>query len=215
MPSQRTMSITQAAEIDLAYESSLRLKDSYQHMSKQVGGGDNLGFTKQDHKNYLRNKRQKALKFGEAASLERYFRSQFKENPSYYYAFQLDVEELITNIFWADARMIIDYGHFGDAISFDTTYSTNRDARPLGVFLGLNHHRETVVFGATLLFDETIESFVRLFETFLEAMSEKKPITIFTDQDAAMSAAIKEVMPETYHGLCSWHMWQNANRHLG
>jgi hypothetical protein len=38
-------------------------------MSKQVGGGDNLGFTKQDHKNYLRNKRQRALKFGEAASL--------------------------------------------------------------------------------------------------------------------------------------------------
>jgi zinc finger SWIM domain-containing protein 3 len=46
-------------------------------------------------------------------------------------------------------------------------------------------------------------------------MSEKKPITIFTDQDAAMSAAIKEVMPETYHGLCSWQMWQNANRYLG
>jgi hypothetical protein len=68
------MSITQAAEIDLAYESGLRLKDSYQLMSKQVGGGDNLGFTKQDHKNYLRNKQQKALKFGEVASLERYFR---------------------------------------------------------------------------------------------------------------------------------------------
>jgi hypothetical protein len=41
-----------------------------------------------------------------------------------------------------------------------------------------------------LLYDETIESFVWLFETFLEAMFGKKPITIFTDQDAAMSAAI-------------------------
>jgi zinc finger SWIM domain-containing protein 3 len=215
MPSQQKMSITQAAEIDLAYELGLRLKDSYQLMSKQVGGGDNLGFTKQDHKNYLCNKRQKALKFGEAANLERYFRGQLKENPSYYYAFQLDVEELITNIFGDDTRMIIDYGHFGDAITFDTTYSTNRDAWPLGVFLGLNHHRETVVFGATLLFDETTESFVWLFETFQEAMSRKKPITIFIDQDATMSAPIKEVMPETYHALCSWHMWQNANRHLG
>lgn len=53
MPSQRKRSITQASEIDLAYELGLRLKDSYQLMSKQVGGGDNLGFTKQDHKNYL------------------------------------------------------------------------------------------------------------------------------------------------------------------
>jgi zinc finger SWIM domain-containing protein 3 len=58
MPSQQKMSTTQAIEIDLAYESGLRLKDSYQLMSKQVGGGDNLGFTKQDHKNYLCNKRQ-------------------------------------------------------------------------------------------------------------------------------------------------------------
>jgi hypothetical protein len=87
MQSQRKMSITQAAEIDLAYEPGLRLKDSYKLMSKQVGGGDNLGFTKQDHKNYLRNKRQRALKFGEATSLERYFRGLLKENPSYYYAF--------------------------------------------------------------------------------------------------------------------------------
>ena len=88
---------------------------------------------------------------------------------------------MITNIFWADARMIIDYSHFGDVKTFDTTYSRNRDARPLGVFLGLNHHRETIVFGGALIYDETIESFVRLFETFLEAMSEKKPITIFID----------------------------------
>jgi zinc finger SWIM domain-containing protein 3 len=97
--SQRRMSATQAAEIDLAYESGIRLKDSYQLMSKQVGGSDNLGFTKRDHKNYLRNKRQRALKFGEAASLEKYFRHQLKESPSYFYAFQLDAEELITNIF--------------------------------------------------------------------------------------------------------------------
>jgi hypothetical protein len=88
MPSQRKMSTTQAIEIDLAYKSGLRLNDSYQLMSKQVGGSDNLGFTKQDHKNYLRNKRQRALKFGEAASLKRYFRNQLKKKKySYYYAF--------------------------------------------------------------------------------------------------------------------------------
>ncbi|XP_030937910.1 protein FAR-RED IMPAIRED RESPONSE 1-like [Quercus lobata] len=150
------------------------------------------------------------MEHGVVASLGRYFSRQLKENPSYYFATQLDCEELITNIFWADARMIIDYSHFGDVITFDTTYSTNRDARPLGVFLGLNHHRETVVFGGTLLYDETIESFV-----WLEAMFEKKPITIFTDQDTAMSTAIKIVMPKTYHALYSWYMWQNAEKHLG
>ncbi|XP_075655107.1 protein FAR1-RELATED SEQUENCE 5-like [Castanea sativa] len=214
MPSQWKVAATHAIEIDLANESGLRLKKSYELLSKQVGGYDNLGFTKQDHKNYLRTKRQRDMEHGETTSLGRYFSRQLKENPSYYFATQLDYEEVITNIFWADARMIIDYSRFGDVITFDTTYSTNRDARPLGVFLGLNHHRETVVYGGALLYDETIESFVWLFETFLEAMSEKKLITIFTDQDAAMLAAIKVVITKTYHALCSWHMWQNAEKHL-
>ncbi|KAL4614081.1 hypothetical protein ACB092_07G029500 [Castanea dentata] len=204
MPSQQNVAATHAIEIDLAYESGLRLKQSYELLSKQ-----------QDHKNYLRTKRQRDMEHGEAASLGRYFSRQLKENLSYYFATQLDYEELITNIFWANARIIIDYSHFGDVIMFDTTYSTNRDARPLGVFLGLNHHRKIVVFGGALLYDETVESFVWLFETFLEAMSEKKPITIFTDQDAAMPAAIKVVMPKTYHAFCSWHMWQNGEKHVG
>jgi zinc finger SWIM domain-containing protein 3 len=54
--------------------------------------------------------------------------------------------------------MIIDYNHFGDTIMFDTTYNTNRDARSPCVFLGLNHHKETIIFRAILLYDETIES---------------------------------------------------------
>ena len=144
MPSQRKVAATHAIEIDLAHESGLRLKQFYELLSKQVGGYDNLDFTKQDYKNYLHTKRQRDMEHGEAASLGKYFSHQIKENPSYYFATQLDYEELITNIFWADARMIIHYSHFGDVITFDTMYSTNRDTRPLGVFLGLNHHRETV-----------------------------------------------------------------------
>ena len=49
------------------------------------------------------------MEHGEATSFRRYFSHQLKENPSFYFATQLDCEELITNIFWADARMIIDY----------------------------------------------------------------------------------------------------------
>ena len=109
MPSQWKVAATHAIEIDLAHELGLRLKQSYELLSKQVSGYDNLGFTKQDHKNYLRTKRQRDMEHGAAASLRRYFSHQLKENPSYYFATQWDCEELITNIFWADARMIIYY----------------------------------------------------------------------------------------------------------
>ena len=48
------MSINQAIETNLVYESRLKLKESYQLMGKQVGGYDIFGFTKKHYKNYLR-----------------------------------------------------------------------------------------------------------------------------------------------------------------
>jgi zinc finger SWIM domain-containing protein 3 len=42
----------------------------------------------------------------------------------------------------------------------------------------------------------------------------KKPKTILTDQDAAMAKALSIVMPETFHGLCTWHIRENALRHV-
>ena len=71
-----------------------------------------------------------------------------------------------------------------------------------------------MIFGAVLMYDETFESFKWLFETFLKAHNGKQPKTIYTDQDAAMGKAIKEVFLESWHGLCIFHIMQNAVKHL-
>ncbi|EAY89425.1 hypothetical protein OsI_10932 [Oryza sativa Indica Group] len=114
----------------------------------------------------------------------------------------------------AYGQMISDYAHFGDVVSFDTTFGTNNESRPFGVFVGFNHFRETVVFGAALMYDETFDSFKWLFETFLKAHNGKHPKTIYTDQDIAMGKAIEEVFPAAWHGLCTFHISQNAAKHL-
>lgn len=111
--------------------------------------------------------------------------------------------------------MLIDYEYFGDVISLDSTYCTNSSHRPLTVFSGFNHHRKAMIFGVALLYDETVESYKWLFETFLEAHKKKMPQKIFTDQDHAMARALIEIMPEAYHGLCTWHLMQNCIKHLG
>jgi len=67
------MAATHAIEIDLAYEWGLRLKQSYELFSKQVSAYDNLGFTKQDRKNYICTRRQRDMEHEETASLGRYF----------------------------------------------------------------------------------------------------------------------------------------------
>ena len=100
MPSQRKISKAQALEIDLADDSGIKLKDSYEFMDRQDGGRDALGYTKQDQKNYLHNKRQRELIYGEVGSLLRYFLKQRRENASFYFKVQLDVSKQITNIFF-------------------------------------------------------------------------------------------------------------------
>lgn len=110
--------------------------------------------------------------------------------------------------------MIVDYAHFGDVITFDTTFGTNKESRPFGVFVRFNHFRQTTIFGAALMYDETFESFKWLFETFIKAHNGEQPRTIFTDQDSAMTKAIEMVFTEAWYGLCSFHIMQNAVKHL-
>ena len=65
--------------------------------------------------------------------------------------------------------MVVDYGLFGDVVCFDTTYRTNKNHRPLAPIIGVNHHRQIVVFGAAFLYDETTETFSWLFRTLLKS----------------------------------------------
>ena len=127
MPSQRKISTLQAFEIDTADAVGILPKAAHELASRQVGGSAKLGYSRRDHKNYLRTKRQRELVHGEAGSMLKYFRDRVGENPSFEYVLQHDCEDQITNIFWADARMIIDYAHFGDIVTFDTTFGTNKE----------------------------------------------------------------------------------------
>lgn len=82
-------------------------------------------------------------------------------------------------------------------------------------FVGVNHHRQNALFGCAFLLDETTESFKWLFKSFLESMGNQPPRTIFTDQDQAMSNAIEQMLPNTRHRLCLWHIGKNAPSLLG
>jgi zinc finger SWIM domain-containing protein 3 len=181
MVSQRKITQLQGFEIETADDAGIRPKATHTLASIQVGGSLNLSYNLRDHKNYLRGKRQREMTYGQAGSMLMYFQDKIANNPSFQYALQMDSEEQIANIFWVDANMIIDYAHFGDVVSFDTTFGTNKESRPFGVFVGFNQFRETVVFGVVLMYDETFESFKWLFETFLKVHNGKQPKTSYTD----------------------------------
>ena len=46
-------------------------------------------------------------------------------NSTFFYDFVVDEHEKLVPIFWADATSRNNHNHFGDLMSFDSTYSTN------------------------------------------------------------------------------------------
>ncbi|XP_074352899.1 protein FAR1-RELATED SEQUENCE 5-like [Apium graveolens] len=71
---------------------------------------------------------------------------------------------------------------------------------------GVNHHYQNILFGFALMRDETEISYKWVLNTWLEAVGNKPPLTIITDQDIALGNAIAEILPDTKHILCSWHI---------
>lgn len=182
--------------------------------SKAQSGNGNAINIPPGYKNYLRTKSTKDMDPGDFRALTDYFRSMKSENPSFYYAIQVDESDKAANVFWADARSILDYHYFSDVICFDMTYKVNDYSRPLALFVGMNHHRQMVIFGAAFLHDETAASFKWLLETFKSAMCGKQPKTILTDRSANLKEALGLTWPGTAHSSCVWQIYQNAVKSL-
>ena len=47
--------------------------------------------------------------------------------------------------FWVDATSRKDYKIFGDVVSFDITYTTNKYKMPLASFIGVNNHFQSIL----------------------------------------------------------------------
>nr|XP_034590400.1 protein FAR1-RELATED SEQUENCE 5-like [Setaria viridis] len=191
LKSQRHVTDADRQLIGQIREAGMKPAQVYEFMKEFYGGSDKVPFAKMDSNNEIGRERKKYLECNDAQSLLDYLKNKQRDDPGFFYAAQIDEEDgRIANFFWADGQSIMDYACFGDAVSFDTTFQINKFEMPFAPLLGTNHHKQTIIFGAALIFNESIESFVWLFETFLTAMSGKHPKTIFTDQDAAMAGAI-------------------------
>ncbi|KAF5457179.1 hypothetical protein F2P56_021301 [Juglans regia] len=193
----------------------IRMNKSFGSLVVGAGGFENLPFLKKDCRNYIDKARHLRLGAGGAGVLRDYFlRMQYK-NPGFFALMDLDDEGRLKNIFWADPRSRAAYQYFGDVVTFDTTYLTNRYGMPFAPFVGVNHHGQSILLGAGLISSEDTETFVWLFQTWLQCMDGIAPKAIITDQDRAMKNAIAIVFPESRHRFCLWHILKKVPEKLG
>ncbi|GJU30473.1 FAR1-related sequence 5-like protein [Tanacetum coccineum] len=115
-------------------------------------------------------------------------------------------EELVS-MFWADDTMKCNYAIFGDVVSFDATFRTNKYDFVFVPFTGIDHNQKCVTFGAALLSDETEDSYCWMLKAFLK-VHRKQPQLALTDQDAALRNVVVKMFPDSKHRLCMWHITQ-------
>ncbi|GJX85934.1 reverse transcriptase domain-containing protein [Tanacetum coccineum] len=102
------------------------------------------------------------------------------------------------------------YLSFGDVISFDATFRSNKYKIVFVPFTGIDNHHRSVTLAAALLSNETAESYGWLLRAFKKAFS-REPMVMVTDQDPAMKIAVEKEFCNSRHRFCMWHIMEKLS----
>lgn len=143
------------------------------------GSMESVPFTKKSVRNVCAEISREHLQDDVRKTME-LFKDFQKNDPNFKFSVQLDDENKIKSLMWCSGSSRRMYSHFGDVVTFDTTYQTNFYDMPFGIFVGVNNHFQSVIFAGVLLTKEDTDSFKWAFSEFLNLMEGPAPITILT-----------------------------------
>ncbi|KAL5580643.1 hypothetical protein UlMin_013085 [Ulmus minor] len=193
---------SQASQIHTYKYASLRTYDIV-NLMVQHAGFKRVGFTKEDAYNKVA-----AIHCSESVEIDSegligYLASKIDStDPTLFAKYAIDEEDRLCHIFWANSGCQRDYMCFSSVLAFDATYRCNAFNKPFVMFVGVNNHFRTCVFGFALLLNEKIDSYKWVLDTFLECMQNRKPMVVVTDEDVAIKAEISVCFPAATHRLC-------------
>ncbi|XP_074373549.1 protein FAR1-RELATED SEQUENCE 5-like [Apium graveolens] len=193
--------------IELFNKSGIETPKVMNLLSETCGVIEKIGFSAQDVRNVIRDIRRRIFDSCDAECGLVLLRDLQKQSDgNFFYRVDVDEENRVRGLVWVDPRSLNAYKNFGDVVTFDSTYRTNRYDMLFIPITGVNHHYQNILFRFALIRDEKETTYRWVLKTWLEAVDNKPPITIITDQDIALSNAISEVMPNTNHTYCTWHI---------
>uniref|UniRef100_A0A1D1Y9B7 Protein FAR1-RELATED SEQUENCE n=1 Tax=Anthurium amnicola TaxID=1678845 RepID=A0A1D1Y9B7_9ARAE len=164
-----------------------------------------LTFTERDLRNFLQSSKN-LNEESEGTELLKVCKAMKDKNPDFCYEYTLDENNKLEHIAWSYGESISAYKLFGDVVVFDTTYHLYAYNRPLGVWLGVDNHGNTIFFGCVILRDETSRSFVWALQSFMHLMNGRLPQTVLTDLDLELTNAVLSEWPFTKHVFSIWHI---------
>lgn len=211
--SHKKMSDADVAQMDSMRKSGIRIPQIYGSFANQSGGYQLIGFRKKEMYNEVQKERR--LQEGDVKEAVCFLRQLKRKDPTLYWGHKVGGDGRLLHLFWSDGCCQVDYEVFGDVLAFDATYGRNKYKCPVVVFSGVNHHKQTCVFGCAIVSNEKEETYVWVLEQFLHAMKGRQPTCVITDGDLSMKNAISAVFPNAHHRLCGWHLIRNVTANVG
>ncbi|XP_017239678.2 protein FAR1-RELATED SEQUENCE 5-like [Daucus carota subsp. sativus] len=189
----RDMSISLWNMVFDASKVNIGCSKAYSLVKEMAGGYSNVGATLRDFRNFSRDLKE--------------------------YVGERD-DGYLTMLFWADATGRRNFEIYGDAVSFDATFDTNKYNMIFAPFTGVDKHDRCVTFAACLFAKENVTHFSWAFRHFVKAMG-RNLVVLITDQCSAMKIAIPDCFSSenglvaSKHRLCMWHIMQKFPIKLG
>ncbi|KAL6531352.1 hypothetical protein OROMI_027715 [Orobanche minor] len=122
----RKLSSMVKRKLEMNDRAGIRTNKSFNACTVEVGGIENVPFLLKDCYNFVDKSRKLRLGDGDAIAVQNYFLKMQENNAKFFYSMDLDEDGRVKSLFWADARSRAAYEEFGDVITFDTTYLTNK-----------------------------------------------------------------------------------------
>lgn len=125
MKSNREMSYTSRNFMFNSVKVNVGASQSFSLMKELMGGYANVGATVRDFRNFSRDLKEYVGDRDAQMIIEK-FKVKKESCESFYYAYDIDSEGHLTKLFWADSVARRNFELYGDAVSFDATFDTNK-----------------------------------------------------------------------------------------
>ncbi|XP_074282599.1 protein FAR1-RELATED SEQUENCE 5-like [Silene latifolia] len=178
---------------------------TFRILAEQSNGYANIGASLTDFKNFKRNIKC-YIGENDADMILDYLKALSQSQDGFYYAYQVDEDNCLAKLFWADAQARMNYSLFGDTITFDPTYGTNKYRMAFTPFTVLTTTKIGDFSFFALVDHENDGSFIWVLKKFLDCMGNKEPQCILTDQDPAIKLGVRSVFKQARHRYCMWHI---------
>ncbi|QHO06446.1 Protein FAR1-RELATED SEQUENCE [Arachis hypogaea] len=122
----RELSMSIRRTIENNEEADIRPSKTYQSFIAAAGGHRELNFIEKDVRNYITREVRNVSEQEDAKKFGKYLLRMKEKNHNFFFELELEDDQSIKLAFWVDVRSRAAFEYFGDVISFDTTYNTNR-----------------------------------------------------------------------------------------